>query len=149
MIVAIRLNRTVDQRGEFLLHLEHVVEFLERPAPIGAKVVDAPDPFLMHGFGFELHVFAAIALDLDDQVQGIVGAAPVVDVDDEIRQVETRRRSVLVRNFKAKALILNVGEDARVVLGGACKLGLPIAVAYDVVDVAFGRIWSYRGLCLS
>ena len=55
------------------------------PAAEFAEVVHARHPVGLHGVGLLLGVLAAIALDLDDEVERVVMA--VVDLDDEVGQV--------------------------------------------------------------
>lgn len=48
--------------------------------------------------------------------------------------------TVAVGDFKAEALIFDVGDDPPVGFGCAAELGLPVAVEDDPVDVAFEGI---------
>ena len=56
-------------------------------------------PVCVHGRLLVLGVLAAIALDLDDKVQGIVFAAAVINADDEVGQVTLHLGAVAVGYF--------------------------------------------------
>ena len=68
-----------------------VGEFGEGPAAEAAQAVDAGDPIGLHRHLLHLGVLAAVALDLDHQVQ-VVGLAlfvhaPVIHLKDEVGQI--------------------------------------------------------------
>ena len=71
-----------------------------------------------------LSLLAAIALDLNDEVQEIVVAVAVIDAHDEVGQVFLWRGAQEMRHLEAEALVFDVGADAFVSLGGAAELCL-------------------------
>ena len=99
---------------------------------------------------FFLSVFAAVAFDLDDQVQEIIVAVAaclpkprrrlVINQHDEVRQVLAHLRSVPVWDFETEIMVFDVGTHARVRLRDAAKLGFPIAIQHHPVDVAAPRV---------
>ena len=60
----------------------------------------------------------------------------VVHYDDEVGQIAARLGAVAVRHLEAEALVLHVRLHARVRLGHAAELGLPVAVQHHPVHVA-------------
>ena len=71
-----------------------------------------------------MSLLAAIALDLNDEVQEIVVAVAVIDAHDEVGQVFLWRGAQEIRHLEAEALVFDVGADAFVSLGGAAELCL-------------------------
>jgi hypothetical protein len=60
-------------------------------------------------------------------VQQVVFPVSIVHQHNEIRQILAGFRSIPVRNIETKVVVLDVGVDARMRLGNATELGLPIA----------------------
>ena len=58
-----------DPLFELRLHGVDIREFGKGPAPVTTAVVYARDPIGVHGLLLDLGILAAVALDLDDQVQ--------------------------------------------------------------------------------
>jgi hypothetical protein len=73
-----------------------VGEFGISPAAVGPQRVDARQPAGFHGGFLVFGVFAPVALDFHHQVKPIVGAAPGVDAQDEVRPVAVGRGVVLL-----------------------------------------------------
>ena len=84
------------------LDLVDLGELGEGPAAVGAEVVHAGHPVGFHGGLLLLGILAAVALDLDDQVQQVVVAVAVIHQHDEVGQVLARLRAVAVRHFEAR-----------------------------------------------
>ena len=97
-------------------------------------------PVLVHRRLLLLGVLAAVALDLDDEVERVLPAPAVVDEDDEVRQVAAALGAVAVRDLEAEPVVLDVGQHARVRLGDAAELGLPVLVVDHPVHVALARV---------
>ncbi len=72
------------------LDLIDLGEFGEGPAAILAMVVHARHPVGLHRGFLLLGVFAPIAFDLDNQVQQVIFAVPVVHQHDEVGEVLAR-----------------------------------------------------------
>src|SRR5688572_29105669 len=100
-------------------------------------MIDAGYPIGLNGFGFSHGILAAIAFDLNDEMEEVIGPTTVIDQDDEIRDVAPQFAAEVIRNFQAEIMILNVGAYLRMAFGNAAELGFPIAVEDDPVDVAF------------
>ena len=64
----------------------------------------------------------------------------VINEYDEVRQVLPHFRSVPVWDFEAEIVVFDVGAHARMRLRDTAKLGLPIAIQHDPVDVAAPRV---------
>lgn len=76
-----------DLFGEVGLHLEYIGELGKGPATVLLEVVHAGHPVGVHGGFFLLGVFAAIALDLDNELKQVILAAAVAHQHDEIGNV--------------------------------------------------------------
>ena len=92
------------------LDLVDLGELGERPAAVAAEMVHAGHPVGVHRGLLLLRVLAPVALDLDDQVQQVVGAVAVVDQHDEVGQVLARLGAVAVRHLEAEVVVLHVGD---------------------------------------
>ena len=110
------------------------------PAAILPEVVHTGNPVGVHGGFLFLGVFAPIALDLDDQVQGVVLAVAIIHQDDEVGHVCARFRAVAVGHFQAEVVVLDVGTNPGMGFGHAAEFGLPVAVEDHPVDVTTARI---------
>ena len=77
-----------DQIAEILLHFVGVAKLGEGPTAIRIKRVHAGNPTILHRHFFVFCVLSTAALDLDDQLERVVGAAPVVHQQDEIGNVD-------------------------------------------------------------
>ena len=66
-------------------------ELAELPAAEGSEAVNCFDPAGLGCLLLDFCVFAAVALDLDQQMQGVVFAVIVVDEYDEVWPVPSRR----------------------------------------------------------
>jgi hypothetical protein len=104
------------------------------PTTVSADIVDPGHPIGVHRGRLLLGVLAAIALDLDDQIQRIVMS--VVDPDDEVWQVSFGRRTVEIGHLETEALVFDVGAHTRVRLDDTTEFGFPIAVANDPIHMA-------------
>ena len=124
---------------EIGLDLIDLGELGERPAAIRAEMVHARHPVGVHRGFLLLRVLAAVALDLDHEMQQVVVAVPVVHQHDEVGQILPRLRAVAVRHFQAEIVVLHVGAHLRMRLGDAAELRLPVAVEHDPVDVVLRR----------
>ena len=149
------LSRSRSPAGLRRQRVNHVLERAPRPSsrsrprsaytsvnsanaqrPYVARVVDRRNPVRLHRRLLLLRVLAPVALDLDDEMQEIVVAVPVVDEDDEVGDVGAALRAVAVRHLEPEVVVLDVRADARVRLDDAAELALPVAVEDDPVDVA-------------
>ena len=74
---------------------------------------------------FLLGVLAAVALDLDHEVEQVVVAVAVVDEHDEVGEVGARGGAVPVGDIEPQRVVLDVGADPRVRFDEAAELGLP------------------------
>ena len=108
----------------------------EGPAAEGAEVVDGGHPVGVHRGLLLLRVLAPVALDLDDEVQQVVVAVPVVHQHDEVGEIAADLGAVAVRHLEAEVVVLHVRLHPRVGLGHAAELGFPVAVQHHPVDVA-------------
>ena len=130
------LGETLGDLGlEVGFDFEEFGEFAESPATVDLEVIHAGDPVDLHRGLLVLGLFAAVTLDLDDQVQQVVGATAIVDADDKVGEVLPAHAGMEVRHLEVEALVLHVGVDLRVVFGHAAEFRLPLAVVDDVVDV--------------
>ena len=78
-----------DEVGKISIHGIGLSDFKEGPAAKFLKLVDAGNPVGAHGFGFDLGIFATVALDFDNEIEGVIGAFAVVDFQQEIWDVAT------------------------------------------------------------
>src|SRR5439155_11816815 len=125
---------------EVSLDLVNLSELSEGPAAVSFEIVHTGDPIDVHSRLLFLRVFAAVALDLDDQVQQIIVAMAVINQHDEVRQVLAHFRSVPVWDFEAEIVVFDVGAHARMRLRDAAKLGFPIAIQHYPVNMAASRV---------
>ena len=77
-----------DQIAESLLHFLDVAKLGEGPSAVSVEPVHAGDPIVLHRHFLVFCVLSAVALDLDDQLEKAVGAAPGVHQQDEIGNVD-------------------------------------------------------------
>ncbi len=121
------------------LDLIDLGELGERPAAIGAEMVHARHPVGVHRGFLLLRVLAPVALDLDDEMQQVIGAVAVIHQHDEVGPILPHLGAVAVRHFQAEIVVLGVGDHLGMRLGHAAELGLPVAVEHDPVDVVLRR----------
>ena len=107
------------------LNLVHVSEFRKGPAAVRAEIVDPGHPVGFHGLLLGLSVFAAIAFDFNDEVERVVFAAPVVNADDEVRQVRALDTAEIVRHLETEAMILHVRQHLGMPLRDLAELLSP------------------------
>ncbi len=74
-------------------------------------------------------------------MQRVGGAAAVVDQHDEVRPVVAGFGAVAVGHFEAEIVVLDVGDDARVLLGDAAELGFPVAVQHQLTWQRRASVW--------
>ena len=73
------------------------------------------------------------------------GSSPaVVEPDDEVGQVAPRCAAVAIGHLEAHALVLHVGEHARMALERQRQLRLPVAVETTWLIVALRRLRAGR-----
>ena len=121
------------------LDLIDLGELGERPAAIGAEMVHAGHPVGVHRGFLLLRVLAPVALDLDHEMQRIVGTVAVIHQHDEVGQILPRFGAVAIRHFQAKIVVLGVGDHLGMRFGDAAELRLPVAVEHDPVDLVLRR----------
>ena len=85
---------------------------------------------------FSLASSPPVALDLHHEVQEVVFAVAVVHQDNEVGHVDAGLGLKAIRHLEPEPVVLDVGAHARMRLGHAAELGLPVAVAHHPVDVA-------------
>ena len=124
---------------EIGLDLIDLGELGERPAAIGAEMVHAGHPVGLHRGFLLLRVLAPVALDLDHEMQQVIGAVTVIHQHDEVGQILPRLGAVAVRHFQAEVMVLGVGAHLRVRFGDAAEFAFPVAVEHDPVDVVLRR----------
>lgn len=109
------------------------------PAAVGAEVVDARHPIGLHRRLLFLGVLAPIALYLDDEIERIVRAVPVIHPYYEIGPIFPRLGATAVRHLESEIVAFSVSDHPRVRFGDAAELGFPVAVEHDPVDVILRR----------
>ena len=111
-------------------------EFGKRPSPVRAKVIYAGNPVGIHrGFLF-LRIFTTVALDLDDEIEQVIVPVPIIHAHDEVRSVSAHFRTVAIRHFQAKVVVLDIRTNAGMSFCHAAELAFPIAIENHPVDVA-------------
>ena len=124
---------------EISLDLIDLGELGERPAAVGAEMVHAGHPVGVHRGFLLLRILAAVALDLDDEMQQVIGAVAVIHQHDEVGQILPHLGAVAIRHFQAEVVVLHVGDHLGMRFGHAAELRLPVAVEHDPVDVVLRR----------
>ena len=138
------LNHVVKLRlhlvAKVFLHGVHVGEFSKSPASELLCVVDTGQPAGMHGGFFVFSVFAPVAFDFYHQIEQVVWSSAVLDFHNEVWSIGARGGSNKVRDLKVQAVVFHVRKNPGVAFGHAAKLGFPITIQNDPVDMAAGRI---------
>ena len=77
-----------DQIAGILLHFVDIAKLGEGPSAVSIEPVHAGNSIVLHRHFLVFCVLSTIALDLDDQLERVVGAAPIVHQQDEIGNVD-------------------------------------------------------------
>jgi hypothetical protein len=72
---------------------------------MGLEVIDSRDPVDIHGGALFFGVFAAVAFDLDDELEQVVGAVAVVHEENEIRQIGAGLGTVAIWHLEAEVVV--------------------------------------------
>src|SRR5258708_16053197 len=122
-------NHRVEERLDALLELffngVDRGEFRERPAPMPPGAIDAWQPERLDGVALVFGILAAVALDLDDQVQQVVFTMSIIDAHNEVPAIHAVLSPASVGNFEAQRVVLYVAPYAGMLFGHPAELTLP------------------------
>src|SRR3546814_8233120 len=79
-----------------------ITELSEGPAAVSLEIVHARNPVVLHRRLLVFGVFAAIALDFDDEVQGIIVA--IVYLHNEVRAIDPGLGAVAVGHIQSEVM---------------------------------------------
>lgn len=89
--------------------------------------------------GDEISMKPPVALDLDHEMQRVIGAVPIIHQHDEVGQTIACPGAVAIRHFQTEVVVLCVGDHLGMRFSDAAELRLPIAVEHDPIDVVLRR----------
>ena len=115
------------------------VDFQECPTAQRSIVVDGGNPEVAGGVHLCLFVFLFLAGDLNNEVQEVVDAVAIVDLEDVIGIIVSRSPLVRVGYAEVEILILDVGQHFVHAFDSLNELRLPAAVLGNEVEMAFRR----------
>src|SRR5690606_40339363 len=89
---------------------------------------------------FLFGVFAPVAFDLDDQVEGVCFALAIIDLNNKVRAIFAVFGGVTIGDFQPQVMVFYISQHFGVGLCHAAEFGFPIAIQNYPVELAAAAV---------